>query len=99
MLIKLIAWLWLITGILFFIWPQKLRNKLQKKTYKQIRSLLFALALIVGALLINAGFKAEGFKAKLLMGIGIIGLLKALFFLKAKAINFASFRNYINTLK
>lgn len=85
MLIKFIAWLWLITGILFFVWPQMLRNKLQKKTNKQIRRLLFALALIIGALLLNAGFKAEGLKAKLLMGIGIIGLLKAIFFLKAKA--------------
>ncbi|MFC1709608.1 hypothetical protein ACFL2J_06110 [Candidatus Omnitrophota bacterium] len=85
MLIKLIGWFWLITGILFLIWPQMLRNRLQKKTYKQIRRLLFILAIFIGALLFSAGFRAEGFKAKLLMIIGVIGLLKALLFLKAKA--------------
>jgi len=85
MLIRLIGWLWLITGILFLIWPQMLRNRLQKKTYKQIRRILFVLAIFIGVLLFSAGLRAEGFKAKLLMIVGIIGLLKAVFFLKAKA--------------
>lgn len=62
-----------------------LRNRLQKKTYKQIRRLLFVLAIFIGVLLIGVGFRTEGFKAKLLMIIGVIGLLKAIFFLKAKA--------------
>ncbi|MFH1622637.1 MAG: hypothetical protein ABIA97_05925 [Candidatus Omnitrophota bacterium] len=72
-------------GILFFLRPQMLRNKLQKKTYRYIRRLLFVVAIFLGILLISAGFKTEGFLSKFLMLLGIIGIIKAVFFIKAKS--------------
>jgi uncharacterized membrane protein len=85
MLVKIFAQVWIIFGVLILIWPQLLRKRLQKKSFKKVKRFLFFLTLILGLALISASFKMQGSGAKIIAIIGLIGLVKAFLFLKAKA--------------
>ena len=85
MLAKLLGWFWIIIGVLFLVKPQILKNRLQKKSVKQLKRIFFALAIFFGILFLTAGFKAEGFLSKLLVIFGIIAFIKTVFFIKGKA--------------
>ena len=85
MLLKILGWFWLLSGILFFLKPVWLRNKLKKRSLKTIRRLIFALAFAVGILLVNATWGLPGWLPKGVFIIGIIAILKAVFFLKAQS--------------
>ena len=84
MLVKILAWFWIITGIVFLFWPQILKKRLQKKSYKIVKKYLFSIAIFFGILLITAAWRAEGGLAKLLFILGLIALFKGIFLLKAK---------------
>ena len=84
MFIKILAWLWIIAGIIFLIKPQILRKKLQKKSIRKIRSILFLLAIFLGSSLISVGIKFDGGLAKLILLAGIISIIKGFFLIKAK---------------
>ena len=85
MLIKLLGWFWIITGILFFLRPEMLRKRLQKKTLKKLKKYLFLIVIALSLFLIAAAWKSEGLLSKIVMVLGIIGILKGFFLLKAKA--------------
>jgi len=85
MFIKLLGWIWVITGIIFLIFPGMLRKRLQKKSIKRIRKFLFLIVISLSLLLISAAWKSQGALAKLVMILGIVGLFKGFFLLKAKA--------------
>ena len=85
MLLKILGWVWIVSGILFFIKPLWFRNRLQKKSYKKIRGILFAIALTLSILLIKAVWGHPGLAAKVVLVLGIGGIIKAFFFLKVKA--------------
>jgi len=85
MLLKLLGWFWVITGIIFLFNPEYLRNRLKKKSIKKIRRIFFGIALILGLLLIKATWGVGGFLANIILICGIIAIIKAFFFLKAKA--------------
>jgi len=74
----------IIMGILFLAKPELLRKKLQKKSTKYVKRILFGVTLFFAIMFIYAGWKSPGMLAKILMILGIIGLFKAVFFLKAK---------------
>lgn len=85
MFAKIFGWFWIIMGILFLIKPAMLRNKLQKKSFKILKKYLFAIAIILGLFLIGVGLKHQGILSKIIMVLGIIGVLKGFFFIKSKA--------------
>lgn len=85
MIVKFLGWVWLIFAILFFLKPQWLKAKLQKKTLKTLKKYLFILAIFLGLWLIVAAFKIDAAWSKLFMALGIIAIIKGIFFLKAKA--------------
>jgi len=85
MLIKIFAWIWIVLGILFVIKPELLKKRLEKKGVKKIKKCLFAMTLALSVGLIVAAVYYQGVLAKILIVLGIIGIIKAFFFLKAKS--------------
>lgn len=85
MLLKILGWIWLISGIFFLLKPQRFRDKLQKTSAKKLKRFFFWLALTLSILLITAVWNVHGTVATILKILGVIGLFKAAFFLKAKA--------------
>ncbi len=85
MIAKLLAYLMIIMGIVFLVKPDFLRKKLQRKSTKYIKRILFGVILFVAIMFISAGWRTPGILAKILIILGIIGVFKAVFFLKAKA--------------
>jgi len=84
MLLKIFGWFWIVAGVIFLLKPQILKNRLQKKGLRKLRKYFFALAIILGGLLISVGFRFQGLLAKIVMIIGIIAIFKAVMLLKAK---------------
>lgn len=85
MLTAIVGWFFIIFGILFLVKPEILRKKLQKKGVKKLKKTLFFIAIIVSLALIMTSFKMSGVWAKIIAILGIIGVFKAIFLLKAKA--------------
>jgi uncharacterized membrane protein len=85
MLLKLLGWFWLITGLIFLLKPMSLRNRLKKQSTKKIRKFIFGIGLVLGLLLINATWGIPGLLSKIVLIIGVIAIIKAVFFLKAEA--------------
>ncbi|RKY43648.1 MAG: hypothetical protein DRP80_04635 [Candidatus Omnitrophota bacterium] len=84
MWVKFISYFIIISGVFFLIKPNFLRRRIQKKSQKYIRKLLFTIFLLLAVLLISSGFKIKGFIAKIIIIIGFLSLIKALLFLKSK---------------
>jgi len=85
MLMTLLGWFLVVMGVFFFLRPSALRDSLRKKSYKKIRGLLFLVTLAAAGLFISAGWQMQGGWAKVVLILGVIGILKAFFILKAKA--------------
>jgi len=85
MILTLLGWFYIITGVLFLLQPERMRNKFRKMSLKKLRRICFALALIIGLLLIKSTWGVDGFLAKLFLVFGFIALFKALFYLKSQA--------------
>jgi len=85
MFLAILAWFWIVTGLLFLINPGFLRRRLQKKSYKIVRRYLFIMLIFFAMLLIAAGAKTEGGLSKFIIIIGVILLIKGFFIIKAKA--------------
>ena len=84
MLVKIFGWMWVVAGILFLWKPQLLKNRLQKKSLKRLRKYTFLLAIFLGLLLIGVARNFHSLLAKIIMVLGIIGVFKGIFLLKAK---------------
>ena len=85
MLVSILGWFWVVTGVIFLIWPNFLKKRLQKKSYKIIRRYLFVVGIFLSVMLISVGLKATGAISKIILVIGLIALIKAVFLVKAKA--------------
>jgi len=85
MLATILGWFFIIMGILFVIWPQVLRNRLLKKSYKTMRRYFVLLSIFLGILLIKVSWGYEGLLPKIIVALGIIGIFKGFFLLKSKA--------------
>ncbi len=85
MLLNIVGWLWIVFGVLFLVWPQLLQKRLRKKGFKMVRRVLFLMTFLLAGGLISVSFKTGGLVSKILMIIGIIGIIKAFFLLKSKA--------------
>lgn len=85
MLLKILAWFWIVLGILSLIWPQLLKKRLTKKSYKRVRKILFLAAIFLSLSLISISFKLTGLLPKIIAIIGIVAIFKVVFVLKGRA--------------
>lgn len=84
MFATILGWFWIVMGI-FFLWkPEILKKKLNRKSLRKIRKYLFVLAVILGILLIKAGWGYEGALAKIIVILGILAIFKGFFLLKSE---------------
>jgi len=84
MILKIICWIWIISGILFLIKPDMLRNKLRKKSSRKVMWFLCGLALAIGIFLIKVASSMVGLPGLILKIFGIIAVIKAFLFLNGK---------------
>jgi hypothetical protein len=85
MVIKIIGWIWLVSGIMLLIMPGILRWQIHRKSRKIVKRYLFAIALLPAMLLLAIGFRFSGTWPKIIMFVGLIILIKSVFMLKSKA--------------
>ena len=85
MLAKILGYIFVLAGILFLLKPQILKNKLQKKGLRKLRKYMFFLLVFLGVAFIGVARNFHGLWAIVFTILGIIGIFKGIFFLKAKA--------------
>ncbi len=84
MLLKILGILWIVLGIYSFHRPKALLKILQKKSIKKLRKLLFALWIIVSSYFISIGLEYSSFLAKIVLIIGIGGIIESFIILNKK---------------
>ena len=82
---NIVGIIFILLGVLFFLYPESLRGRLRKKAIRKLRRYLLAVLMFFGILLISAGWSHEGLLPKILMVMGIVALVKGLLFLNSKA--------------
>ena len=86
MLVKILGWFWVVSGVLFLLKPSLLRGRLQRKSYRTFRRYLFLIVVSVGILFVKAAWTLDDFLPRTaLIVVGVIAIIKGFFFLKAKA--------------
>lgn len=85
MIYKIIGWFWIITGAYFLIRPRALMRRLQRKSKWRLRSFFFIAAFIWGLPLMTLAWKQEGIPSKIFLIIGLLIIVKGVFFLTSKA--------------
>ena len=85
MLYKILGWFWIISGSYSFLRPVSLMRRLQMGSGRTLRRLFFLAAFTWGAPLIALGWENEGFAPKAMLILGIIAVLKSVFFLTSRA--------------
>lgn len=72
-------------GVLFLMKPHMMQRRIQRTARRKIRRIIFLAASSVGVMLISAGWSLEGWLPKVLVFVGIVAILKAVFFLRSKS--------------
>lgn len=85
MLAIILGWVLIAMGTLYLLKPEALRKRMQKQGLKKVRGYLFFLTILVALLFVGAAVNLPGIWGKVLFALGIIGIIKAFFFLQAKA--------------
>ena len=85
MLLKIVAWFYLISGVICLIKPGWLQAQLKRKSRKKIKRVFLVLAFTIGGLIIKGTWGMGGVIPKILCILGIIGIFKGMFFWRAKA--------------
>lgn len=85
MFAKIVGTIFILLGVLFFLYPELLRGSLRRKAVRKLRGYLFAAFVFFGALLISTGWRYDGLLAKVLTLLGIVALIKGLLFLNSTA--------------
>ncbi len=84
MFFKAIGLLWIILGIWWIMRPQTIRRRFARKVKKTRRKVLFLIILVIAGLFLSAAKSAHGLLVNVLLVLGIIGIVKALFLLASK---------------
>jgi len=80
-----LGWCWTILGIWWFFRPAALRKRFEKRFHRGARWLLLAVLFASAGILFAAGRQLGGIWGTLLAVMGVIAVLKALLFVRAKA--------------
>lgn len=84
MLARIVGVLWMAGGLWLFLRPRTVKKRLARRGLKSVRRIFFAIALVLGGLLIALGWSLEGWLAWLVVIAGAIAIIKGFTFLKAK---------------
>ena len=85
MLLKILACVWIVIGVLSLIWPQFMRKRVAKKGIKAVKRFLFLIGFMVSATLMSLAFDLKGLLPKTIAFVVIIVMFSGIFRLKAKA--------------
>ncbi len=80
MLLNVLGWAWIISGIVFSLRPGWLKDILCKKDLAIIRNFIFIISIIFSILLVIYSFRMYGFWARALLIVGLAGLVEAFLF-------------------
>ena len=85
MFFKIIGILWICLGIWWVMRPQGLKRRFRKKVKRSRRKLLFLIILLMAGLFLSAAKYAHGLLASAFLMIGVLAIIKAVFFFSSKA--------------
>ena len=85
MFFKIIGWLWIILGIWWIMRPQGIKRRFTKMVKRSRRKVLFIAIILFGGFFFAAAKHAQGFIASILLILGVLAVLKAVFFMTSKA--------------
>ena len=85
MFFRIIGILWIVLGIWWIMRPQRLKRVFAKKLRKNRRRVLFFVIIILSVIFVSAARYTHGIFANILLIAGILGIIKAFFFLTSKA--------------
>lgn len=85
MFFRIIGILWILLGLWWVMRPQSLKRRFAKKVRKTRRRLLLMVIIIASGLFLSAAKYSHGTLATVLLIIGILGLIKAVFFFTSKS--------------
>lgn len=85
--------LWTVAGLYVLLCPKVLLKRLRRRGTRQLRGILVMIGLFLSGTLISFGAHYQGVVPKLLMAVGIVGLVKSLLFVRRRSmealVNFA----------
>ena len=85
MILKIIAWVWIVTGVLFLLMPSLFRWYVKKKSYRGLRKILLINGIVLAIWFIRAvSVITNTLHRRLLIAAGILLLIKLFFFLKSR---------------
>lgn len=84
LLLILLGWFLIITGLLMYFRPKWARSKLTGHGFGILKGYMLIMALFAASFLLSFGSNVEGAFSKIVMIVGIIALIKAYFLLKKK---------------
>lgn len=77
--------LFVLSGLMLVLNPERLRRKLQRKSMRVLRRYFIAAVSFTGVLLVSAGWQNEAIYAKGFTIVGVLVLLKAAHLLRTKS--------------
>ena len=87
MLTKILGVIWILLGILWFLKPEMLRNRLKKKMNRKMKWVVFGFVVMFGFLMMGSVFKTSGILPKVIGIIGIVLVIRAIILVTSKASN------------
>lgn len=84
MLLQVLGWFWIITGLIFWLHPDKLCKKLQRKGTRKVQWFFIVTAATIGVMLLGAAWQQQGAAAKIALLLGTIAMIKAIMFINGK---------------
>lgn len=84
MLLQILGWFWIITGLIFWIHPDKLCKKLQRKGRRKVQWFFIVTAVTVGLMLLGAAWQQQGLAAKVAFFLAILAVIKAIMLINGK---------------
>ena len=85
MLSNILGTISMLTGVLWLIKPEILRNRLKKKMNRKIKWTIYGFILAFSVILIRSAFKVDGFLMKLVAIIGMVVAIRIIAALTSKA--------------
>jgi len=85
MLVKILGYVWALSGLFWLIWPGCLKWWLMTMTGWKIRRLTFGVMLLVGVMMVGSLFRIPGTLSKILMVVGMLLTIKAVRLITSRA--------------
>jgi hypothetical protein len=86
MLIKIIGWIWICSGLILVIAPGILRWQVQRKSNRIIKRYLLAIAIVIAILIYSIGSRISNVPAKVLTLVILLAFVRFVFILKARVL-------------